>query len=73
MFQTAVTIPIGLAIGFFVVELLLACLFCHGELFALRPASARESTLFYLLIASGGAVGSFLVGIAASADLFGQL
>ena len=45
-------------------ELLVACLFCHYEAYALRPRRASESTLFYLLFAAGGALGSFLVGIA---------
>jgi SAM-dependent methyltransferase len=45
-------------------ELLAACLFCHFEAYALRPQRASESTLFYLLFAAGGALGSFLIGIA---------
>jgi SAM-dependent methyltransferase len=56
---------IGAAIFFFLLEAFLACLFCHTETYALRPATARESTLFYLVIAAGGATGSLLVGIAA--------
>src|SRR5207302_746709 len=32
--------------------------------YALRPQRASESTLFYLLIAAGGAIGTFLVAIA---------
>jgi hypothetical protein len=43
---------------------LFACLFCHTEAYALRPQRASESTLFYLLFAAGGALGSFLIGIA---------
>jgi hypothetical protein len=45
-------------------ELLVACLFCHYEAYALRPRRGSESTLFYLLFAAGGALGSFLIGIA---------
>ena len=34
------------------------------EAYALRPQRTSESTVFYLLFAAGGALGSFLVGIA---------
>jgi hypothetical protein len=58
------SLPISIGILFFLVELFLACLFCHNEAYALRPARSSESTLFYLFFAFGGALGSFLVGIA---------
>jgi len=59
-----VTLPIRIGIAFFLFELFVACLFCHNEAYALRPRRGSESTLFYLLFAAGGALGSFLVGIA---------
>ena len=62
--KTEVSLPIGVAILFFLAEAFLACLFCHAEAYALRPRRARETTLFYLLIAAGGAAGTFFVGIA---------
>jgi hypothetical protein len=58
------SLPIYLTIVFFLVECFVACLFCHGETYRLRPQRASEATLFYLLIAAGGAAGTFLVGIA---------
>ncbi|WP_176441662.1 spermidine synthase [Granulicella rosea] len=58
-------VPIGLSIGLFLVEVFVACLFCHTELYALRPARADEATGFYLMIAAGGAAGSALIGIVA--------
>jgi SAM-dependent methyltransferase len=58
------SLPITLTILFFLVECFIACLFCHAETYALRPKRASEATLFYLLIAAGGAMGTFLVGIA---------
>ena len=61
--KTDVTAPIQISIGFFLAELFFACLFCHVETYALRPAKRSESTLFYLMIAAGGAAGTFLVGI----------
>jgi len=43
-----------------------ACMCCHGELSRLRPPSTW-STLFYLTIAAGGAVGGLLVALVAPA------
>ena len=57
--------PIWLAIPLFLISLFVACLFCHAEACARRPARVSETTLFYLLFAAGGALGSFLIGIAA--------
>jgi hypothetical protein len=56
--------PLRISIGFFLIETFAACLFCHSEAYRLRPARASESTMFYLLFAAGGALGSFLIGIA---------
>jgi predicted O-methyltransferase YrrM len=60
-----VTLSMTVGILFFLAELFIAGLFCHSEATALRPRRASESTLFYLLFAAGGALGSFLIGIAA--------
>ena len=57
--------PLWLSLLFFLVELFLACLFCHSTATGLRPQRASEATLFYLLFAAGGALGSFLIGIGA--------
>jgi hypothetical protein len=62
--KTDVSLPIGVAIAFFLVETFVACLFCHAEAYALRPRNARETTFFYLLVAGGGAAGTFLIAIA---------
>jgi spermidine synthase len=56
--------PIAINILFFLAECFLACLFCHAETYALRPLRASETTFFYLLIAAGGAAGTFFIGIA---------
>jgi spermidine synthase len=61
--KTDVSLPIMLSIGFFLAEMFLACFFCHAEAFALRPADPSEATLFYLLIAAGGAAGTIFIGI----------
>ena len=57
-------LPLEWAILFYLVELFVACWFLHAETYRLRPATARESTAFYLLIAAGGVTGTFLVAIA---------
>jgi len=62
--QTEVTLSIRTGIAFFLAEVLVSCFFCHSEAYALRPRRTSESTLFYLLFAAGGALGSFLIGIA---------
>jgi hypothetical protein len=62
--KTDVSLPIGIAILFFLAECFLAGLFCHAETYALRPERGSETTLFYLLLAAGGATGTFLIGIA---------
>jgi hypothetical protein len=62
--KTDVSLPIGVAILFFLVECFLAGLFCHAEAYALRPQRGSETTIFYLLIAAGGAAGTFFIGIA---------
>ncbi len=49
----------------FSVALFVWCMFCHGEIARTKPASAGGVTLFYLMIALGGALGALLVGVAA--------
>ncbi len=48
----------------FLPGLFLACLFCHGELYRLRPAPSRL-TGFYLVVSAGGAIGGLLVAVVA--------
>ena len=62
--QIDVSVPLRIGLSFFLVEVFFACLFCHTEANALRPQRTSESTLFYLFFAAGGALGSFLIGIA---------
>jgi SAM-dependent methyltransferase len=51
-----------------------ACMFCHGELAAMRPAP-RYLTRFYLMVSIGGAAGGLFVGLVAPRifDLFLEL
>ncbi|MGA2046914.1 MAG: fused MFS/spermidine synthase [Terracidiphilus sp.] len=62
--QIDVSVPLRIGLSFFLMEVFFSCLFCHTEAYALRPQRTSESTLFYLLFAAGGALGSFLIGIA---------
>jgi spermidine synthase len=62
--KTETSLPVTVGIAFFLAECFIACLFCHAEVHALRPANPRQTTLFYLLLAAGGATGAFLTGIA---------
>ena len=55
--------PLRASIAFFLIEALIACLFCHSEAYRLRPSRTSEATLFYLLFAAGGAMGAFVIGI----------
>lgn len=65
MIQVDTALPIHVGILFFLIELFFACLFVHGEAYRLRPQDPAESTVFYLCFAGGGALGAFLIGIAA--------
>ena len=62
--KTDTSLPIAIGIAFFVAECFIACLFLHAETHALRPEQPSQTTLFYLLIAAGGATGTFLIAIA---------
>ncbi len=53
-----------LQLGIFLSGLLVACMFCHGELYRLRPAN-RYLTAFYLWVSVGGALGGLFVAVIA--------
>ncbi|HYX64994.1 MAG TPA: fused MFS/spermidine synthase [Burkholderiales bacterium] len=55
---------LGLQLGVFLPALFAGCLFCHGELYRLRPPPA-QLTAFYLTVAAGGALGGLLVAVVA--------
>ncbi len=63
--KTNTTWPLWLSLLFFLGELFFVCIFLHAQACQLRPKRSSEATLFYLLFAAGGALGSFLIGIAA--------
>ena len=51
-------------IAIYCAGLFVACMFCHGEMAALRPAP-KYLTRFYLMISIGGAAGGLFVGLVA--------
>ena len=55
---------LALQLGMFLPGLFLGCLFCHGELYRLRP-EARQLTKFYLIVSAGGALGGLFVAVVA--------
>ena len=70
----ASTMNIYLALPLFCILLFVGCMFCHGELAALRPA-AQYITQFYLCLSIGGAAGGLMVGLLAPLvfDSFAEL
>jgi SAM-dependent methyltransferase/uncharacterized membrane protein len=56
------SLPLAVSIPVYVLGLFFGCLFCHSELYRLRPPSS-ELTNYYLLIAFGSAAGAVLIGI----------
>ena len=57
-------VRIGNQIIAYLIALFAVCMLCHGELVRLKP-SARFLTRFYLVVASGGALGGVLVAVVA--------
>ncbi len=57
-------LDVSLAVPLYCLGLFVACVFCHGELAARKPASA-DLTRYYLMISIGGALGGSFVGLVA--------
>ena len=53
-----------LQLAIFLTGLFVACMFCHGELYRLRPSN-RYLTAFYLWVSVGGALGGLFVAVIA--------
>lgn len=51
-------------LGIYLPGLFLGCLFCHGELYRLRPPPS-QLTAFYLAVSAGGALGGLAVAVLA--------
>ena len=61
-------LPIELQVSIYAAVLFVGCMVCHGELANSKPAT-RHQTLFYLLVAAGGALGGSLRGAGRAGDL----
>jgi len=55
---------VWIAVALYCAGMFVACMFCHGELAAMRPAP-RYLTRFYLMMSLGGALGGLFVGLVA--------
>ncbi|HYG56262.1 MAG TPA: fused MFS/spermidine synthase [Burkholderiales bacterium] len=55
---------LNLQLAMFLSGLFIGCVFCHGELYRLRPPPA-QLTAFYLTVSAGGALGGVLVAVLA--------
>ena len=60
VYQFDLEVQLGAWLG----GLFIGCLFCHGELYGMRPAP-RHLTAFYLTVSAGGALGGLLVAVVA--------
>jgi SAM-dependent methyltransferase len=58
------TLPVLLAIGLNLASFFVACMVCHGELARMQPHPSHL-TGYYLMLATGGALGGFFVGVIA--------
>ena len=58
------SIPLRWELTLYLVTMLAACMLCHGELAASRPAP-RYLTTFYVAVAAGGAIGGAFVALVA--------
>jgi hypothetical protein len=64
------SLELWLAAPLYAAGLFVGCMFCHGELYLLKPGP-RHLTTFYLMISVGGALGALLIGIGAPVLLNG--
>lgn len=63
-YDITAVMPLQITIPVFLAGLFIGCVFCHSELYRLRPANSNL-TEFYLAIAAGGAAGAVFVGLVA--------
>jgi len=64
LYTSRTALPLQISIPVYTAALFFACLYCHAELYRLRPASAAL-TRYYLLISLGAALGAIWVGVVA--------
>lgn len=64
LYENLGVMNIRASIALYSAGLFAACMFCHGELAAMRPAP-KYLTRFYLMVSLGGAAGGLFVGLVA--------
>ena len=64
------SLDLQIAAPLFAAGLFVGCMFCHGELARLKP-DPNHLTLYYLMVALGGALGALVVAIGAPLALSG--
>ena len=70
IYDSTLVHAIQVSVPVFCLALFMVCYFCHGELAERRPSS-KYLTLFYLIVALGGAIGSVCVALIAPHVLTG--
>jgi hypothetical protein len=64
LMAAGLSVALWIHLSVYPVTLFALCMLCHGELARSRPAAAHL-TLFYLMVAAGGALGGVFVALAA--------
>ena len=64
LYTSRTALPLQVSIPVYTAALFFACLYCHAELYRLRPPAAAL-TRYYLLISLGAALGAIWVGVVA--------
>jgi len=64
VFPKGAEFSLRIQMAIYLVGLFVCCMVCHGELFRLKPKPSHL-TLYYLMIACGGALGGLFVALAA--------
>ena len=62
LYYSRTAVPLQVAIPVCIAALFFSCLFCHGEVYRLRPG-AGAATQFYLLLSLGSTLGAIFVGV----------
>jgi hypothetical protein len=70
IYNIAAVHALQISIPVFLAGLFICCIFCHAELYRLRP-HVSDLTGFYLIVSAGGAAGAVFVGLIAPRILSG--
>ncbi len=65
LYTSRTALPLQVSIPVYTAALFFACLYCHAELYRLRPTAAAALTRYYLFLSLGAALGAIWVGVVA--------